>query len=107
MHVIELCLFVMQRGAATASSQVAHQREAGLAVALTILLGWGYVAWVILLINMCATFARRKYTQMYVALWYAMGCIMWTAFVYVIGNWPNQVLPQGWGVGFASVDVTS
>ena len=50
------------------------------------------VAWVMLLVNMLTTFARRRYQQMYVALWYAMGCLMWTAFVYVIGNWPSQLL---------------
>jgi len=50
------------------------------------------VAWLMLLGNMLTTFARRRYTQMYVALWYALGCMMWTAFVYVIGNWPSQLL---------------
>ena len=27
-----------------------------------------------------------KYEQMYVSLWYIMGTILWTAFVYVTGN---------------------
>ncbi len=49
------------------------------------------VAWVLMLVNMLSTFARRKYTQMYAALWYAMGCLLWTAFVYMIGNWPSQL----------------
>ncbi len=62
------------------------------------------VGWVMLLWNMLATFARRKYTQMYVALWYILGCLMWTAFVYVLGNWPSQVLPQGWGAGFKGLN---
>ena len=52
------------------------------------------VAWVMLMTNMLQTFARRTYTQMYVGLWYIMGCLMWTAFVYVIGNWPSQLLPS-------------
>lgn len=48
--------------------------------------------WVLLVYNMGMTFARRKYKQMYASLWYAMGCLLWTAFVYIIGNWPSQLL---------------
>ncbi len=32
--------------------------------------------WLLLSYNMWQTFLRRTYTQMYVALWYAMGCIL-------------------------------
>jgi len=32
------------------------------------------------------TIANRKYDAMYVAIWYVMGCILWTAFVYLTGN---------------------
>lgn len=53
-----------------------------------------FVAWCCLITNMMGTFVRRKYTQMYAALWYAMGCLLWTAFVYGIGNWPSQLLPD-------------
>ena len=53
-----------------------------------------FSAWVMLVWNMLNTFVRRKYTQMYAALWYAMGCLLWTAFVYMIGNWPSQLLPE-------------
>ena len=60
--------------------------------------------WIMLMVNMLGTFVRRTYTQMYVSLWYIMGCLMWTAFVYVIGNWPSQVLPQGWGAGFKGLN---
>ena len=66
--------------------------------------GFLLTAWIMLMVNMLGTFARRKYTQMYVSLWYIMGCLMWTAFVYVIGNWPSQVLPQGWGAGFKGLN---
>lgn len=52
------------------------------------------VAWCALLYNFGMTFARRTYKQMYAALWYAMGCLLWTAFVYVIGNWPTQLIGQ-------------
>jgi len=44
------------------------------------------VAWVCFGINIFATIATRKYNQMYVSLWYIMGCILWTAFVYLTGN---------------------
>ena len=37
-------------------------------------------------INIFATIATRKYEQMYVSLWYMMGTILWTAFVYLTGN---------------------
>jgi cytochrome c oxidase cbb3-type subunit 1 len=44
------------------------------------------VAWVMFGINIFATIASRKYEQMYVSLWYIMGTILWTAFVYLTGN---------------------
>jgi cytochrome c oxidase cbb3-type subunit 1 len=44
------------------------------------------VAWVMFGVNIFATVLTRKYTQMYVTLWYAMGTILWTAFVYLTGN---------------------
>ncbi|MGA3090515.1 MAG: cbb3-type cytochrome c oxidase subunit I [Terriglobales bacterium] len=44
------------------------------------------IAWVCFGINIFATVAARKYVQMYVSLWYIMGTILWTAFVYLTGN---------------------
>ncbi|HMX26137.1 MAG TPA: cbb3-type cytochrome c oxidase subunit I, partial [Blastocatellia bacterium] len=44
------------------------------------------VAWVMFGANIFGTIATRKYTQMYVSLWYAMGTVLWTAFVYLTGN---------------------
>lgn len=44
------------------------------------------IAWVLFGINIFATIGRRRYTQMYVSLWYIMGTILWTAFVYLTGN---------------------
>ncbi len=44
------------------------------------------VAWVMFGINIFGTIATRKYPQMYVSIWYAMGTILWTAFVYITGN---------------------
>ncbi len=44
------------------------------------------VAWVMFGINIFGTVATRKYTQMYVSIWYTLGTILWTAFVYLTGN---------------------
>jgi cytochrome c oxidase cbb3-type subunit I len=44
------------------------------------------IAWVMFGINIFATIGMRKYQQMYVSLWYVMGSILWTAFVYMTGN---------------------
>jgi cytochrome c oxidase cbb3-type subunit 1 len=44
------------------------------------------VAWIMFGANIFATVATRKYTQMYVTIWYCMGTILWTAFVYLTGN---------------------
>ena len=44
------------------------------------------VAWVMFGINIFGTIATRKYEQMYVSLWYIMGTVLWTAFVYLTGN---------------------
>lgn len=44
------------------------------------------VAWVMFGWNVFATVAKRKYEQMYVSLWYILASILWTAFVYIVGN---------------------
>lgn len=44
------------------------------------------VAWIMFGANIFMTIANRKYQAMYVSLWYAMGTILWTAFVYLTGN---------------------
>lgn len=44
------------------------------------------VAWIMFGTNIFMTIANRRYTQMYVSLWYTMGTILWTAFVYLTGN---------------------
>jgi cytochrome c oxidase cbb3-type subunit 1 len=43
-------------------------------------------AWVMFGANVFMTVATRKYTAMYVSVWYIMGTILWTAFVYLTGN---------------------
>jgi cytochrome c oxidase cbb3-type subunit 1 len=44
------------------------------------------IAWVMFGANVFGTIATRRYPQMYVTLWYTMGTILWTAFVYLTGN---------------------
>jgi len=44
------------------------------------------VAWLMFGANIFMTVANRKYNQMYVSLWYTMGTVLWTAFVYLTGN---------------------
>jgi cytochrome c oxidase cbb3-type subunit I len=48
------------------------------------------VAWVMFGVNVFATVATRKYEQMYVSLWYIMAAILWTAFVYIVGNFATM-----------------
>ncbi len=44
------------------------------------------VAWIMFGLNIFMTVAQRKHQAMYVTIWYTMGCILWTAFVYLTGN---------------------
>jgi len=44
------------------------------------------VAWIMFGANIFMTVATRKYVQMYVSIWYCLGTILWTAFVYLTGN---------------------
>ncbi len=44
------------------------------------------IAWIMFGLNIFMTIASRKYDQMYVSIWYIMGTILWTAFVYLTGN---------------------
>jgi cytochrome c oxidase cbb3-type subunit I len=49
------------------------------------------VAWIMFGVNIFATIATRKYEQMYVSIWYIMGTILWTAFVYLTGNFATEI----------------
>src|SRR3954468_3952948 len=44
------------------------------------------IAWVMFGFNIFATVAKRRYQQMYVSLWYILASVLWTAFVYIAGN---------------------
>jgi cytochrome c oxidase cbb3-type subunit 1 len=48
------------------------------------------VAWVMFAVNIFATVFTRKYQQMYVSLWYILASILWTAFVYIVGNFATM-----------------
>jgi cytochrome c oxidase cbb3-type subunit 1 len=48
------------------------------------------IAWVMFGANIFMTVANRKYRQMYVSLWYIMGTVLWTAFVYITGNFATM-----------------
>lgn len=49
------------------------------------------IAWVMYGVNIFMTIAHRKYVQMYVSIWYTMGTILWTAFVYITGNFATEL----------------
>jgi cytochrome c oxidase cbb3-type subunit 1 len=44
------------------------------------------VAWVMFGANVFMTVLSRKHQAMYVTIWYIMGCVLWTAFVYLTGK---------------------
>ncbi len=44
------------------------------------------IAWVMFGGNLLATVATRRYQQMYVSIWYTLGTVLWTPFVYITGN---------------------
>lgn len=53
------------------------------------------ISWVLLCVNLFATIATRKYKQMYVSLWYTMGCLIWTTFTYLAGSYGVMWVPEG------------
>jgi cytochrome c oxidase cbb3-type subunit 1 len=48
------------------------------------------VAWLLFGLNIVMTIAKRKVKYMYVSVWYVMGSVIWTTFVYVTGNFITQ-----------------
>ncbi len=53
------------------------------------------VSWLLFCVNIFMTISKRKYKKMYVSLWYIMGTLLWTATVYVIGNFGILAVPGG------------
>ena len=44
------------------------------------------LSWLLFGINVVGTIARRKVKYLYVSVWYALGSVIWTAFVMVTGH---------------------
>lgn len=53
------------------------------------------VAWLLFMVNIFMTIAKRKFEKMYVALWYTMGALVWTAFTFTVGNLALETVPGG------------
>lgn len=53
------------------------------------------LAWVLMVVNIFATIATRKYEKMYVSLWYTMGCLIWGTFTYIAGSYAINWVPGG------------
>ena len=44
------------------------------------------LCWVMFAINVFGTVATRKVKYLYVSVWYTLGAVIWTTFVYITGN---------------------
>jgi len=53
------------------------------------------VAWVMVVVNIFMTIAKRKYKKMYVSLWYVMGTMIWTTITVYVGWFHLYFLPGG------------
>ena len=60
------------------------------------------ICWVMLGINVFGTVATRKVKYLYVSVWYTLGAIIWTAFVYIAGNLVTA-LPMVTGINQANL----
>ena len=60
------------------------------------------VCWVMFAVNVFGTVAIRKVKYLYVSVWYTLGAVIWTTFVYITGNMLSQ-LPQVAGVNQANL----
>lgn len=60
------------------------------------------VCWVLFAINVIGTIAKRKVKYMYVSVWYILGTVIWTTFVYITGNMISQ-LPFVKGINQANL----
>ena len=60
------------------------------------------VCWVMFAINVFGTVAIRKVKYLYVTVWYTLGAVIWTTFVYITGNMLSQ-MPMVAGVNQANL----
>ena len=61
------------------------------------------VSWVLFGINVIGTIATRKVKYLYVTVWYTLGSVIWTTFVFVTGHFLTQ-LPMVSGVNQANLN---
>jgi len=60
------------------------------------------ICWVLFGINIIGTIATRKVKYLYVTVWYTLGSVIWTTFVYITGNMISQ-LPMISGINQANL----
>lgn len=60
------------------------------------------LCWVLFTVNIVGTVATRKVKYLYVTVWYALGSLIWTTFVYITGNMFSQ-MPMVAGVNQANL----
>lgn len=53
------------------------------------------VSWILVVVNLYATIATRKFQKMYVSLWYVMGTLIWTTFTWIAGAYGVNWVPEG------------
>lgn len=53
------------------------------------------LAWILIITNLYATIATRKFQKMYVSLWYVMGTLVWTTFTWITGAYGVNWVPEG------------
>ena len=53
------------------------------------------IAWVLVLVNILMTVATRRFTKMYVSVWYTMGTLIWGTFTYLVGAVFVMWVPEG------------
>ena len=60
------------------------------------------VCWVLFTTNVIGTIATRKVKYLYVTVWYVLGSVIWTTFVYITGNMFSQ-MPMVTGINQANL----
>jgi cytochrome c oxidase cbb3-type subunit 1 len=53
------------------------------------------IGWMLVVINLFMTIAKRKFEKLYVSLWYTMGTLIWTSITFVVGSFAVNWVPGG------------
>ena len=61
------------------------------------------LSWVFFGINVIGTIAQRKVKYLYVSVWYTLGSVIWTTFVFITGHFLTQ-MPMVTGVNQANLN---